>query len=922
MKVSSLFLLTIQLALLLMSELVLPVFSKNNMKSMNESVSNNVVDENMNEKNINKIHGTMEYRLENGMKVIINEDHSAPIFSQAVFYKVGSRNDEKNFTGAAHFLEHMQFNGTEKFPKGAIAEELERRGGNFNAATGTDYTMYYVTMPSEKDNLRFAMETEVDRMRNSKINPEEAEREKQVVLAELAREENNPISLLYKESWKALYPEHPYGVPIIGWKEDVQRTSAEDLRRHYDLYYEPSNAVLILTGDINSEDALKLAKDIYGIIPVSKEPPSLKFNKRKQTQTPIRVDLDIPSESKAVVFLWDTVSFSHKDYIPLSVLSAILTNGSLSRLEKKLVDTGKANYVSSSARQGLDPFTLSVIATTDQSKNLKEIRSIILSEIQDLKDNGVSVDELERVKAKSETGFLFGLEDPSELANQLGFFEIVFGDWRETYSWADRIKSVSVSDIKRVANEYLTDDNLLIGSLGADKDFKNSSISQPKNTVKNKKTEKIKKAEETKKGIVSEEIILSNGLKVILRENHNGIPIVAIRGVVDAGEVFEKDFGKYGVSGFSAMMSDRGTKNYTRDQLDIALENIGADVDISSSDEYVSIEADSRAGDLEKLLELFSEELISPSFPEEELEKLKAQTIGQLEQSRDDAGYVGKLAFRQKIYPRGHAYYEEKIDDQIKLVKALNKQDLVDFHKSYYLPNRTILSISGDFKRDELLGLLEKYFGSWKNSKELAKKFDVPVVEMKEPSIEEIELAGKSQALVILGHAGRVTRNHPDYYPLLIANEIFGGGSTLTSRLGRDIREKAGLVYSVSSDFAAGRGPGAFSIYMGTAPEKVQTAIDMTKKILNDFLSDGIDDEEFERAKNYRKGAFISHNLISNGNVAEALAFYSMWNMELSTINDYPSKIDAVTKEDVIRVARKYFHPDKLQIVIVKPSKK
>ncbi|MDJ0626512.1 MAG: pitrilysin family protein [Candidatus Caenarcaniphilales bacterium] len=869
------------------------------------------------------IDSTKEITLKNGLKVLIKEDHSAPIFSQAIFYRVGSRNDFANKSGMAHYLEHMQFNGTETRKKGSISKDIETRGGSFNAATSTDYTMYYMTLPSEEDNLDFSLELEADRMRNSIINETEAKREQQVVLSELLGGENNPMTLLSREVLKNLFPNHPYGIPIIGWQDEVSALDANDLKEFYDVFYQPNNAVLILVGDLDTEKTIEKIESYYGQIPSSsKELPPISQKTNITSPSEKEVQVKSPTETLILMMSWKVVDFGDKDYVPLSVLSAVLTNGSLSRLEKKLVDEGKASYVSSSVRQGIDPFTFSIIAATSQEGDLEEIQSIVSEEIERIKKEGVSSSELERVKAKSQTSFLFGIEEPKSLAAQLGFFELVSGDWKRTFVWPKEIDSVTEEQVKEVANKYLNFDNLVVGKLEDDpQDIPPaSSFDGVLPTTANYKPEDKEDLQTIDKGIQPEFVELSNGIKVVLRKNPS-LPILAISGTVDAGEVFEKDFGQDGTSAVTALMLDRGSENFTRDALDLELENIGADIEFSPERDYVGISAKSRAKDFDKLIGLVAEQIKNPKFPEDEFNKLRIQLLSEMNQSKDELKVLGKIAIYGTIYNKKHPYHELEIPEQIEAVKNITTDKLRRFHKKYYQPERLILSISGDFQKEKIISSIEKHFAGWENSGE-TEQYHVPSAGMKDPIAQTIEVPGKSQAVVLLGHSNEITRDHPDFYPLLVANDILGGGSTLTSRLGQTVREEAGLVYSIYSYVSMSRGAGPFIVQMGVPVEKIEKAVELTKKVINDFIEGDITDEELERAKNYRSGFFVSHNLTSNENIASSLNQYALWGMDLETINEYPEKIKSVTKEDVINVLRRYIHPDKLNLIILRPPTK
>ncbi|MDX1918769.1 MAG: pitrilysin family protein [Candidatus Caenarcaniphilales bacterium] len=891
-------------------------------------------------KPIQTFHDTKEFRLSNGLKVLIKEDHSAPVFTQIIYFRVGSRNDPKGISGISHYLEHMQFNGTKTRPKGAISQGIESRGGSFNAATSTDYTMYYMTLPSTEENIDFSIELEADRLRNSIVEQAEADREKQVVLAELSGGENNPLTLIYRDVMKATYPTHPYGIPIIGWEHEVKSIKLEDLRLHYDTFYQPNNAVLILVGDIDSAKVLEKIENSFGKIPPSKLPiPEIKPESSPITQH--NVQINFPTESSYVDLSYRVTSFTDKDYTTLSALSAILTNGSLSRLEKALVDTGKASYVSSSVRQGIDPFCFNILAVTDPSGDLSQIEASIKTEIKKVAEEGVTEEELERVKAKSETGFLFGIEDSEGLANQLGFFEVVSRDWKRTYNWTEELNAIKPKDIQRVAQTYLNDTNLVIGRLQGNSSHTGdlslpaqmmplsehanykSDCSSDEPIIQKLSTETASLSKTTSlygRGVHASSHTLKNGLRIILRENHTN-PVVALNGYIDAGEVFDHGFGKLGASTITALMLERGTQKFDRNQLSNQLELLGAEIEFHPETDYVNLSARGRARDLTKIMHLLAEQIEHPTFPEQELQILKTQILSELSQSKDDFKVLGKIALHQALYPENHPYREYSIATQIESVQKIKPQDLESFHREFYQPNRMTLVISGDFKMQEVLKVAEQVFGDWKvdpNSQQSL--YAVPVPEnISSTDTKVIEIPGKSQAAVIFGQINSVKRSDADFYPLLIANDILGGGSTLTSRLGSKVREEAGLVYSIYSQFQMGRAPGPFTVKMGVAPDKIDQAIALTKAELERFSGAEITDEELERAKNYRKGLFISQNLTSNSAIASALNQYSLVGLDLETINEYPRRIEEVSKSDVQRVINQYLKPYQMQIIILRP---
>ncbi len=867
--------------------------------------------------------------LPNGLKVLIEENHQSPVFAQSIFYDVGSRLDPKGRSGIAHYLEHMQFNGTDKLSKTEISSEIERLGGSFNAATSTDYTVYYVTMPSSSEGLEFSLRLEADRMRNSKLDAEEAAREKKVVMTELAGGENNPFTVIHRQTMKALYPEHPYGIPIIGWPNEIEATTPADLKAFYDNFYQPDNATLVLSGDLDTAKTMELVKKYFGGLPkpsrvLNKSTVQLKNNSDKQTESR-KVQVKIPSESNLLIYAWDTVNFAHPDYVSLSVVASVLAGGKLSRLEKALVETGLASYVGANLRQGKEDFAFSIIVATDRQGDLQKIGSVIERELAKLIAEGASPEELARVKAKAETGFIFGLEEPSGMASQLGSFEVVGGDWRRTYGWLEELKQMPLAAVQTAAKKYLDPNRAVIGELNGEPGGAELLDPSAAGGVQHYKpvTDTPRAAQSVSYKVDFSDQKLANGLRLIHRENAQ-LPIIAISATVDAGEGMA-EAGSELIPTLAAMMLERGTKTRSKDQLNIELENIGAELSVESSEDFLHFTMKGRAEDFEALVDILADVISSPSFPEEELKTLKVQLLSEIEQGKDEPGSLARTALYKSILDKDHPYRALSPDEEIARVQQITTADLSQFHTDFInQPASMIVSLSGAVSASEA----ERVFSAKIKKSDKAGKAKDPFKQdrsaliSKKATTVQAELPGKSQAIVMLGQYVPVDRSSDEYYAMLLANEVLGGGSTLASLLGKEVREENGLVYSIYSSLHSSRAAGPFTIKMGIATENIPKAVALSKQCLKELIAGEFSGADLERAKSHRIGAFISRILTTNAAVASSLNYYAIWGLPLETINEYPELISAVDKQQVTAVSKKHLNPEALSMSVYKPASK
>lgn len=870
--------------------------------------------------------------LPNGLTVIIKEVHSAPVFTLQVWYKVGSRNEHTGITGASHLLEHMMFKGTKTYGRGEFSRIVKSKGGMENASTWIDYTNYWQLLSSE--HLELAMKLEADRMHNSVLDPKEFNSERIVVRSELEGRENNPDTLLYQDMYAIAYKVHPYRWPTIGWTSDVNNMDRDQVYRYYKTYYEPNNATVVIVGDVDTPRALNLVRKYFGPVPAGPKPPVV-YTTEPTQHGERRFTIRREGTAERAMVGYHIPELTHPDAYPLMVLDQVLSGGKSSRLYQSLVEGQLATSTWSSAGSQRDPGLFLLTATGREGVTAAQLEQALLEQAENAKKTPPSENELAQAKNQLEAYLVFQNDSVSDQGEQLGYYQTV-----ATRQYLDtllpKLKEVTAADVQRVAKKYLTVDNRTIGWFvptgppagGAemqggpsDLHFRASSAMVPHYTSPatvappaNKNV--APKAPSSTKAVKPTRVALKNGMVVIVQENHSN-RTVAIRGKLNAGGYFDPPE-KHGLASFVARMLPRGTEQ--RSALDIARETdfVGASVDTSSDTEMARFSAKGISKDFGLLLDVLSDELRGPSFPQEQIDKLKGQTISQLDQEKEDPGDRAAREFNRNVFPAGHPYHPQTIEEDQASIRSLTRDDLVGFHQKYYGPESAVIVIVGDVKADEAVAAVQKYFSDWEPTGAVH-KVEIPRTPVAaKPSKEIIPIKDKSQVNVVLGHAGQLERTDPDYYAANVMNYILGGGGGLESKLGDRIRDEMGLVYFVYSYFDASLGAGPWIASFGSNPANVDKAINAATEVIRAYVDKGPTKKEFTEAVDYIVGVFPIR-LETNDGVANVLLGSEIYGLGMDYIQRYPKIYRSVTMDQVRAAARKYLHPDRLTLVIAGP---
>jgi zinc protease len=873
-----------------------------------------------------------EKTLPNGLKVLIQEVHTAPVVSFMVWYRVGSRNESTGITGISHLLEHMMFKGTPTYGKGEIARVLQRNGASFNAGTSLDYTCYYEVLAS--DRLELAMKLEADRMVNATIPEDEHRLEMTVVRSELERNEDNPHRALYLETFSQAFQAHPYHWPTIGWRTDVEQIRTDQIRRYYKAHYVPNNAIVVVVGDVEKDQALRMVERWFGGIPRGAAPPETTIVEPAQ-KGERRFKLRKPGDTRYLMVAWKNPAIEDPDNYPLDVLGMILGHGKTSRLHRGLVEGKLATEAEANNETAKDPFLLIASATAAPGVGLDTLESALFAEAERLKREPVTAEELARAKRQVEAAFVYAKDSIRSLANQLGYFETV-ASWRYVDTYLERVAQVTPEEIQRVARKYLSEDTRTVGYYeplppdssdgalggsggngsgagggaipvlhyrdddGSTAELAAAAAGAPSAQPATPTSAQSRPASAAAKTTRAHREVLPNGVTLVVSENHAN-PTVAIQGVMRAGSIFDPS-GKAGLAAFVAGMLDQGTKTRTAYQQAALVESLGAHLRFEGGLETVSIGGNTLAGDLPVVLDAMADALMNPAFPETYVENVRNELITEWMIAENSTGSVAARRANEILFPEDHPYHHYALGDEGTL-RSITREDLVAFHKRHYAPNGITLVLVGDVTPEEAKRLVGKSLGGWKKNPDLP-AFQVSAAPKPAASKRVvIQKPGKSQTDIVCALPG-IARTAPDYDAVMMMNYTLGGGS-LSSRLMDSLRDRQGLVYGVYSNLTAGIGAGPIQIRAGTNPANVDQAVTAILEEVKRLHDEGPTDAEMDEAKAYLTGVFPVR-LENNSGVASQLLSAEVYGLGLDYIDRYPDRIRGITTAAAKEAARRY----------------
>jgi zinc protease len=890
------------------------------------------------------LNGVREWQhRDNGLRVLTCPTPVAPVVTVGAVYMVGSRNESSGMTGAAHITEHLVFKATESFnPETGndMAQALQLVGARFNATTWLDRTIYYATLPVE--HISLALQIEADRMRSAIIRDEDLESERSVILNELERCESEPADLIMKESFAHAFIEHPYHHPTIGWRNDVESISADQLRKFYDTFYYPDNAALIITGDVVEESMLDLVDSYFGqLSPAPLAIPKVLTRESKQ-RGERRFKLCRSGELGLLTMVWHTACALHPDMPALSVLSQVLGAGVTSRLYQKLVETNLCLSVHAISLELHDPGLFQVSATLAPEVAHAAVEEIVRQEVQALQQTPPTPQEMSRALVQVRSELAFQRASPTQIMSGLGEATAA-GDWRRFAREMELVAAVTAEDLQRVAAKYLQGSSMTVGWFIPENDSETVQLSDHagESTAASDLAESGELATATSgedeqqlqppvmtdgdgkarqgslRSSFSSRVRIydfdSGGRLSVLTNPH--APTVTLAGSMQAG-LSQVLTGRYTTASMTSFMLERGTANHDRLQLAQVLEDHGLQITSETSTHAPStlfLSAHGLADELPRLLSLLVEIISTPTFPPDELDKLKDQIVGGLMREKNETFSQAFAALSRHIYPAGYPLHIRPVDVRIEEVESLTCEELREFHERTYRPDTLQLAVVGDVDPDQVFALLSEQLEGWQYRPGRVHQLSEP--EVAAGGKELINIPDRPNLDVLLGHHGNIRRGDPRYAAAALANACLGY-STLTSRLGKAMREREGLTYGIFSRFFGTLVvPGPWLAYFSVSRENLERAIDMTRSIIGEYVETGPDMEELDDERESLAGAYRVA-MASNGGVARELASTMISGQPVSYLDSYPDQLRKVSRDEVIEVLQESIRPRDLTLVV------
>jgi zinc protease len=869
---------------------------------------------------ITSVEGITEYQLANGLKVLMFPDPSKSTITVNITYLVGSRHEGYGESGMAHLLEHMVFKGTPRHPN--IPQELTAHGARPNGTTWLDRTNYFETFNATEENLRWALDMEADRMINSFIAKKDLESEFSVVRNEFESGENDPSGVLMERVMSTAYLWHNYGKSTIGSREDIERVPIENLQAFYKKFYQPDNAVLMVTGKIDEAKTLQLVNEYFGSIPKPTRVLQPTYTVEPTQDGERHVVLRRVGDVQVAAMGYHVPAGAHPDYPAVDLLTDILTNEPSGRLYKALVETKLATSVGGFAFELKDPGYAYFTADVLKEKSLDEVMNTMQNIMDNLKDNPVTPAEVDRAKNKSLKFFEQTYNNSERVGLTLSEY-IAKGDWRLFFHQRDMIEKVTAADVNRVAVTYFKPSNRTTGKFIPDAAPDRATITAAPDLAVLLKDYKGKQAlkqaedfEATPENIAQRTTKgeISGGAKYAFLKKTTRGGTVNVSMTLRIGNVSAMQ-GKSSVAEMTAAMLRRGTTRMNMEQINDAFDKMKSSVSIFGSGQSVNVSISTTAEQLENTLKLVQEILRTPSFPQAELSKLVDEELADIEKQRSEPQSIAGLEFSRimKPYPKTDFRYSMDFDEQTAAMKAVTIDQIKKLYQDMYNSTNATVAIVGDFDDKAILGVLKQMLGDWKSP--VAYERAVDTYAASKPGIKKVNTPDKTNAMMMAGLNVEFKDDNDDMAAMVIGNYILGGGF-LNSRLAVRIRQKEGISYGVGSQFQPGQldNSGMFVSYAIYNPENSEKLVSCLREELKRMVNEGITEQELKDASSgYLQSRKVSRS--QDRELVGRLNSYLFLSRDIFWDRDLEYRVTKLDVKQVNDALKRWIKPDDIYVV-------
>jgi zinc protease len=827
--------------------------------------------------------------LPNGLTIIVQEDRSAPVASVQAWCGTGSIDENTHLgAGLSHILEHMLFKGTKRHPANALAQKVQDAGGYINAYTSFDRTVFWIDVP--KDGTGVALEVLADAMMNSTLPVEEYAKEQEVIRREFAMGMDDADRMAGQLLFATAFQRHPYRIPVIGLIDVYNQLTRDQVMEYYQARYVPNNLTFIVVGDVEADAVYRQLGEFFKDYPAKSLQPLFIPSEPPQLGRRV-VHQDFVTELSRLSVAWHIPEITHPDVPALDLLSTILGDGRSSRLYRRVrEETGLAYGVSAFSYTPGDPGLLGIDATVEPAKR-ERAQELILKIIAEIKETGVTDDELAKAKKISLSHHLGSLTTMRGQASDLGSNWFLTRNLNFTRDYLAAVQKLTPEDIGRVTSKYLTDDNLTIISLNP-----KAALAPTSETPRPLAAGEIQKVE------------LSNGMRLLVREDPR-LPLVSMAAVFRGGLLAETR-ATNGITRLMAKVILKGTKTRTGEQIADTIEAVGGSIGSDAGNNSFSVALDITQPDLRLGVEILADVLLNATMPESAVVREREVQLAGIKEDEEQLTMVARNILRQALF--GEHPYALRAKGSAESVPQLTRKDLVDFRDRYLVAKNGVISVFGNVKAAEVRDLFEQALAGMRAGELALQDAPQPAPLLSTVTVQSFK--EKAQGVLMVGYRGADMFSR-DRYALELIDEA---SSDLGSRFFVRIREQMGLAYFIGSSQIQGLVPGLFLFFLGTDPQKLEPVKAAMLEEINKLASEGLTAEELARAKKKLIGQQQISNQ-SNDSFGYMAALDELYGLGFTHYKTLEQEVEAVTLEDIRRVAAKYFQNQPYVLAIVRP---
>ena len=863
-----------------------------------------------------EVEGISEYRLPNGLRVLLAPDTSKPTTTVNVTYRVGSRHENYGETGMAHLLEHLVFKGTAT--RGNIMQELNRRGMRFNGTTSYDRTNYFETFSASEDNLRWALEMEADRMVNSRIAQSDLQTEFSVVRNEMEMGENNASRVLWQRMAAAAFDWHNYGKSTIGARSDVENVRIDNLQAFYRRYYQPDNAVLVIAGKLDIDATLALVNATFGAIPRPTRTLLPAYTRDPVQDGAREVRVNRVGDTPLLGVLYHTAPAGHPDATAMAALAEMLGDTPNGRLHTALVEGGQAVSVGpwnfALAEAGYIMFMAELAKGQPEASAHQTLRA----QLENLAQRPFTAAELARAKTAMLADIESTMNSPQSLALRLTD-SIANGDWRLFFVARDRIEALQLEVVQRVAENYFKDSNATWGAFVPTAQPERAALPGPVDLDAVLRDYKGRAALEAGESFDASpanieqrtrRVTLSGGMQLALLPKKNRGATVTGQLRLNMGDAAGL-MGQSSASDLAADLLMRGAGAYSRAELASLLERLRTQMSVSGSGQQVVLRFETRRQHVAQVLELVRDVLRAPRFAPEEFTRAAQENASALEAGRKDPNAMARQAVAKAmdVYPPGDVRAAQSVDEALAELRATTLDDVKRFHAHFYGADHAELAMVGDFDAKAVQDQIAALLGDWKSA---ARYERLPSLQRPDrPGNLLLQAPDKANAVYLAALPLALRDDSADFVPLILADEVLGGGSK--SRLSERLRQQDGISYGAGSSLSVGsfEAVAMWRFYAIYAPDKLAVLRRGVQEELARLLAQGITDAELMDAK---KSLLEQRKLnrAQDGSLASALLGQMATGRTMAFSAALDAAIAGVSLEAVNAALRRHLNPERL----------